>query len=244
MRTLLPISGALLSALLCSLPLLAYIPSAERVAAAVAAANRGAGRLGVLELEVALALPGSEEPAATGELVSHPGGLSRLELRGPDGTVERYLLRGGRLLASRDRQTIDTPRPLLPPLFLLQAKSGDVLMASLLTLGVSAHEVALGYEGERDCYVLGGRTPSGAAVSLPGPALWVDQESLEPVRFDRGDGLRFVLGSPTSFGSIRLPSWVEIDDSRGLRARLEILSAQAASSSPEWFRPDWLSATW
>jgi len=242
MRTLLLTSGALLSALLFSLPLLAYIPSAQRVAAAAGEANRDAGRVGVLELEVALHFPGSEQPAATGELLSHPGGFSRLELRGPDGVVERHLLRGGKLLASRDSQPIEIPRPLLPPIFLLQAKSGDVLMASLLTLGVAAHRVALGYEGERDCYVLGGRTSSGAGAPLPGPALWVDQESLEPVRFDRGDGVRFVLGSPTSFGSIRLPSWIEIDDSRGLRTRLEILSAQGTSSSPESFRPDWLGA--
>ena len=242
MRTLLPISGALLAALLFSLPLLAYIPPAERVARAVAEGNRGAGRLGVLELEVALHLDGSQEPVATGKLLSHPGGFSRLELRGSEGVVERHLLRGGKLLASRDGAPLDAPRPFLPPLFLLQAKSGDVLMASLRTLGVSAHQVALGYEGDRDCYVLGGRTPDGDAAPLPGPALWVDQESLEPVRFDSGDGVRFVLGSPASFGSIRLPSWIEVVDSGGRRARLAILSARAASSSPESFRPDWLSA--
>ena len=103
-------------------------------------------------------------------------------------------------------------------------------MASLLTLGVAAHQVALGYEGEHDCYVLGGRASSGAAAPFPRPALWVDQESLELVRFDRGDGVRFRLGSPASFGSIRLPSWIEISDSRGLPARLEILSAQGVSS--------------
>ncbi len=242
MRALLPISGALLSALFFSLPLFAYVPAAERVARAVAEANRGAGRLGVLELEVALYLEGFQEAAETGKLLSHPGGFSRLELRGPDGVVERHLLRGRKLLASRDGAPLDAPRPLLPPLFLLQAKSGDVLMASLRTLGVAAREIALGYEGDRDCYVLGGRTSAVAGATLPSPALWVDQESLEPARFDRGDGVRFVLGSPTSFGSIRLPSRIEIVDSSGPRARLEILSARVASSSPESFRAEWLSA--
>jgi hypothetical protein len=133
--------------------------------------------------------------------------------------------------------------PFLPPFFLLQAKSGDVLMASLVALGVSAHEVALGYEGEHDCYVLGGRVPSsGAAVLSQRPALWVDQESLEPVRIDRGDGVRFRLGAPTSFGPVRLPSWIEISDPRGFLARLEVLGAQEVSTSSESFRPGWLSA--
>jgi hypothetical protein len=242
MRTLLPTAAALLWALLFSLPLRAYIPPAERIAEAVAAANRSAGRLRVLEVKVALHLGGSEQPVATGELLSDPGGFSRLELRSPEGVVERHLLRGGALLATRDRRAVNDPRPFLPPFFLLQAKSGDVLMASLLALGVAAHQVALGYEGENDCYVLGGRASSGAAALFPEPALWVDHESLEPVRFDRRDGVRFRLGSPSSFGSIRLPSWIEISDSRGPPARLEILSAQGVSTSPESFRPGWLSA--
>jgi hypothetical protein len=116
-------------------------------------------------------------------------------------------------------------------------------MASLLTLGVFAHEVALGYEDEHDCYVLGGREPSSGAMEWSRrPALWVDQESLEPVRIDRGDGVRFRLGSPVGFGSIRLPSWIEISDSGGFVARLEILNAQEIPTSPESFRPGWLSA--
>jgi hypothetical protein len=243
MRTLLSISAALLWALLSSLPARAFIPPPERIATAVAAANRSAGRFRVLEVKVALYLGGSEQPVATGELLSDPGGLSRLEIRSPEGIVERHLLRGGELLASRDRLPLDAPRPFLPPFFLLQAKTGGVLMASLRTLGVSAHEVALGYQGEHDCYVLGGRAPmSGVALSYPQPALWVDQESLEPVRFDRGDGVRFRLGSFVAFGSVRLPSWIEVGDSRGFLARLEVLSAQQVSPSPGSFRRGWLSA--
>jgi len=243
MRILLSISAALLWALLLSLPARAYIPSPERIAAAVAAANRSAGRTGVLEVKVALYLGGAEQPVATCELLSDPGGLSRLELRGPEGIAERHLLRGGKLLASRDRLALDAPRPFLPPFFLLQAKSGGVLTTSLRTLGVSVHEVALGYQGERDCYVLGGRAPASAvAVPYPQPALWVDQESLDPVRFDRGDGVRFLLGSFAEFGSVRLPSWIEIGDSSGFQARLKILSAQEVSTGAESFRRGWLTA--
>jgi len=238
MRTLLSISAALLWALLFSLSARAYIPPPERIAAAVAEANRSAGRSRVLQVEVALYLGDSEQPVATGELLS-----ARLEIRGPEGVVERHLLRGGEHLASRDRLALDAPRPFLPPLFLLQAKTGGVLTALLRTLGVSVQEIALGYEGEHDCYVLGGRAPaSEIAEPHPQPALWVDQESLEPVRFDRGDGVRFRLGSFAAFGSVHLPSWIEIGDSRGFRARLEILNAQEASTSPASFRRGWLSA--
>ena len=241
MRTRLSISPALLWVLLLSLPVQAYIPPPERIAAGAAAANRSAGRSGVLEVEVALYLGASEQPTATGKLLSDPGGLSRLELRGTEGVVERHLLRGGELFASRDRLALDSPRPFLPPFFLLQAKTGGALMASLRTLGVSTYEVALGYQGDRDCYVLGGRAPVSSGP-YPQPALWVDQESLEPVRFDRGDGVRFRLGSFVDFGSLRLPSWIEIGDSRGVLARLEILNAQAVTVPAESFRRGWLSA--
>ena len=155
--------------------------------------------------------------------------------------MERHLLRGEERLASRDGLPLDAPRPFLPPFFLLQAGTGDALRASLRTLGVSVHQVALGYQGDHDCYVLGGREPASAAPH-PKPALWVDQESLEPVRFDRGDGVRFRLGSFAAFGSIRLPSWIEIGDARGFLVRLEVLSAQEVSASAETFRRTWLGA--
>jgi hypothetical protein len=230
-------------AVLISLPARAYFPSPPRIAAAVAEANREAGRPRVLEVGVALYRGSSEEPVATGELLSAPGGLSRLELRSPRGDMERHLLRGKKLLASRDRSALDAPRPFLPPFFLLQAASGKALTASLLTLGVSAHEVALGYEGEHDCYVLGGRASSSrAAVLSLRPALWVDQESLEPVRFDRGDGVRFRLGPSADFGSVRLPSWIEASDLHGFVGRLEVLGAREVSAAPESFHPGWLSA--
>ena len=243
MPTLLPVFAALLWAVLIALPVQSYVPSQAKIAAAVAEANRKAGRFRVLEVAVSLHLGASEEPVATGELLSDPSGLSRLELRGPLGDVERHLLRGRELLASRDRRSIDAPRPLLPPFFLLQAESGGALTASLLNLGVSAHEVALGYQGEHDCYVLGGRAASSRAAALSlRPALWVDQESLELVRFDRGDGVRFRLGPSASFGSVRLPSWIEASDLHGFVARLEVQSAQEVPTSSEPFHPSWLSA--
>jgi hypothetical protein len=238
------IFAVLLWALLVWLPARAYFPSPPRVAAAVAEANREAGRPRVLEVGVALYRGSTQEPVATGELLSAPAGLSRLELRSPRGDMERHLLRGKKILASRDRRALAAPRPFLPPFFLLQAASGKALTASLLTLGVSAHEVALGYEGEHDCYVLGGRASSSsraAALSVR-PALWVDQESLELVRFDRGDGVRFRLGPSADFGSVRLPSWIEASDLHGFVGRLEVLGAREVSAPPESFHPGWLGA--
>ena len=243
MKASLSISTALLFALLSALPGRAHVPVPERIAAAVAKANRSAGRSQLLELEVALYLGTSEQPSATGELLSDPGGLARLELRAPGGAVERHLLRGGKLLVGRDGRPVDAPRPFLIPFFLLQAGSGDALRASLLTLGVSVQQVDLGYQDESDCYVVGGRVPSsGPVAQSPRPALWVDQESLEVVRVDRGDGVRYRLGSFASFGELRLPSWIEIRDSRGFLARLEITNAEAATRPPEAFRPAWLGA--
>jgi len=240
---ILSVSTALLWALLVALPGRAYVPLPERIGAAVAEANRSAGRVTVLQLDVALYMGTSEQPAATGKIRSSPGGHSRLELRSPGGVVERYLLRGRQLLASRDGRPVDAPRPFLFPFFLLQAGSNDVLRSSLLTLGVLVHQVDLDYQGESDCYVLGGRaSSSGAPAPPPRPALWVDQENLEVVRFDRGDGVRFRLGSFASFGSLRLPSWIEMQDSRGFLARLEILDAEEAPSSSESFHPAWLTA--
>lgn len=225
-----------------ALPARAYIPPQERIADAVAKVNRAANRHRVLRIEVALRLGDAPAPVATGELLSDPGGLARLELRSEEGVVERHLLRGGQLFATRDGVRIEAPRPFLPPLFLLQAASGDVLTAGLLALNVSAHQISLGYEGERDCYVLGERRPLSEPTSAPPlPALWVDQESLEAVRFDRADGARFRLGPTAEFGPVRLPAWIEISAPGVPPARLEIRGAEPVSAPVDAFRSDWLS---
>jgi hypothetical protein len=234
--------AALLWAQPLALPARAYVPPQERIADAVAQVNRAANRHRALQIQVALRLGDSPRPVAVGELLSDPGGLSRLELRSEEGVVERHLLRGGRLSATRDGEPIAAPRPFLPPFFLLQAASGDVLTASLLALKVSAHQISLGYDGVNDCYVLGERATVSEPAAMPSrPALWVDQESLEVVRFDRGDGVRFRLGPSSDFGAVRLPAWIEISAPGAAPARLEIGGGQPVSPPTDAFRSDWLS---
>jgi len=60
-------------------PARSAIPSAEKIADAVAETNRLSGRSAPLLLEVTLRI-GDGEPVATGVLASHPTGLARLEL--------------------------------------------------------------------------------------------------------------------------------------------------------------------
>ena len=108
----------------------AAVPSAEKIADAVAETNRLSGRSVPILLEVTLRI-GDGEPVATGVLASHPTGLARLELRSRHGFVERHLLQGNAYTASRDGQLLDPPHPFLPPTFFLQAESGAAFRAAL-----------------------------------------------------------------------------------------------------------------
>jgi hypothetical protein len=96
----------------------AAVPSAEKIADAVAETNRLSGRSDPVLFEVTLRI-GDGEPVATGVLASHPTGLARLELRSRRGFVERHLLQGDAYTASRDGQLLDPPHPFLPPTFFL-----------------------------------------------------------------------------------------------------------------------------
>lgn len=233
----------------------AAIPEPDRVAEALAAANRASGRAEPLWFEVALRI-GDGDPVASGELASHPTGLARLELRTPTGLVERHLLQGNAYSASRDGRMLENPRPFLPPVFLLQATSGAALRAALQSFGVPASRGALGRVADHDCYVLGGRRLPGpepelrafpvdpvAAESVPGPpALWVDLESLDVVRIDAEGGVRFLLGPVAAFDDIRAPRWIAIEAPGQPRARLDILRVAPASAPAAAFGTDWLTA--
>jgi len=158
------LAGVLLAALL-ALPAVAYVPSADRIADAVARANAAAGRDEPILFEVQLRI-GDGPPAASGVLVSHPTGLARLELRARSGFVERHLLQGDAYTASRDGQILSRPRPFLPPVFLLQSSSGAALQAALGSFGVAPVPPVLGRVGTHDCYVFGGR-PLPQLAALP-----------------------------------------------------------------------------
>ena len=234
--------GITIALAMLALPALAAIPEAAKIAKAVAESNEISGRGGALLLDVQLRIEGREgPPAAQGVIATHPTGLARMELRSGQGFVERHLLQSDTYQASRDGELLDEPHPFLPPVFLLQASSGEALTAALRSYGVSERDVVLGRMGDRDCYVFGGRvmgSPEGEETLLP--SLWVDMESLEPLRIVRDDGVEYRLGPPTLFDRIRVPTWVEIVDPDGLTARLEVTRAAAATAPAASFQRDWL----
>ncbi len=141
----------------------AFVPAPERLADAVADTNRAAGRGEAIKLELSMGV-GDRADVGTGELVSHPTGLARLELRGSGGLVERHLLRGTERLATRNGERLDDARFFLPPVFLLQAGSGAALRAALDSFGIGVDLVGLAPCGDIDCYVLG---DPGRAVPRP-----------------------------------------------------------------------------
>lgn len=235
----------LVASLLLLAPLLAAgaraaIPNAEKIAAAVARTNAEAGRSGPLLLGVVLRVSGGG-PSAEGELATHPTGLARLELRSPQGFVERHLLVGEEYSASRDGERLLSPHPFLPPIFLLQATSGAALEAALASFGVARGQLVLGLLGDHDCYVFGGRRLAEAAdPERLLPSLWVDEVSYQPVRIVRADGTEYRLGPIQAIDGIQLPAWIEIDTG-SLKARLEIKSAARATAPAAAFGSDWLS---
>jgi len=223
-------------------PAPAAIPNAQKIAEAVADTNRDSGRAAPLLFDVQLRIGGSE-PLASGVLATHPTGLARLELQSRKGFVERHLLQGNEYRASRDGEPLGSPRPFLPPVFLLQATSGAALRAALSSFGVSAGEVVLGLADDHDCYVFGGRlqsNPDGDERRLP--SLWVDMESYDVVRIDRQDGVRYRFGPAGSYDGIRVPSWISVEAPGQTPARLEILRAAPANAPAAAFGNEWLNA--
>lgn len=218
----------------------AATPSADKLAGAVAEANRKAGRAKPLLLDVSLRF-GDEGATASGTLATHPTGLARLELRGSDG-IERHLLQGNRYAASRNGDRLDDPRPLLPPLFLLQEDTGTALRAALASFGVAASEAGLGLDDDRDCYVIGGRRPAGAGGPAQSvPLFWVEIGSFQVVAIDRADGVRYQFGPAGKFDGIVMPRWVEILVPGAPPARLEIQRVAKASAPAAAFGEEWLS---
>jgi hypothetical protein len=233
---------ALLAGALTASPAGAGIPSAQRIADEVASGNRAAGRAEPLWLDVTLRI-GEGEPVAQGVLATHPTGLARLELRSARGFVERHLVQGSEYGASRDGRLLEQPRPFLPPVYLLQTVSGAALQAALGSFGVAADAAALGLGDDHDCYVLGGRAPRGAGDEAASrPSLWVDLDTFEVVRIDRGDGVSFRFGPSERFGAVRLPRWISIEVPGQPPARLEIVKVAPANAPAAGFTTEWLLA--
>ena len=210
---------------------LAYVPPAERIARTVADANRLHGRAQPLALTVVVRGEG-DVPLASGTLLADPRGVARLELTHSAGFVERQLRRGRSLEASRDRARLPDPHPLLPPLWLLQASPGATLQMRIAELGGDPDAVALGFDGDHDCFVLGGRTAEAS--------YWVDQETLAPVRIDLPGGVSYRLGPPLARGAIELPAWITLEAPGRPPVTLAIEGARVEAAPPDAFAPDWL----
>jgi hypothetical protein len=226
-----PALGALL-ALFGAAAALAYVPPADRIARTVADANRVHGRARPLALEVVVRGEG-EAPLAKGTLLSDPAGSARLELAHSAGFLERQLRRGGQLEASRERERLDDPHPLVPPFWVLQAGDGAALQTRIAELGGDPDAVALGFEGDHDCYVLGGRTREAS--------FWVDQESLEPVRIDLPGGVRYRLGPMRSQAGVQLPAWITLEAPGRPAVTLAIEGVRTGTLPPDAFAADWLA---
>ncbi len=210
----------------------AYVPPVERIARMVADASRLHGRAQPLALKVVVRGEG-DAVLASGTLQSDPRGVARLELAHNGGFVERQLRRGKSLEASRDRAPLPDAHPLLPPLWLLQASPGATLQARIAELGGDPDAVALGFDGDHDCFVLGGRTAEAS--------YWVDQESFAPVRIDLPGGVRYRLGPPRTQGGIELPAWITLEAPGRPAVTLAIEGARADAPAPDAFAPDWLT---
>jgi hypothetical protein len=246
------------AALLAAAPAAAYIPPADRVEAAVAANNQKESRNQALRIELSLRI-GDGPKVAEGELVTHPNGLARLELRGAGGLVERHVLQGSEHIASRNGRLLDDPRDFLPPLFLLQADSGVTLRAALGTFGVRSDLIGLAPCGASDCFVVGDPSrvpppPGSAAPAAASPAkrergdagaepvarLWIDTVSYEVLRIDSARGVQVRLGPTADFEQVRFPSWIAIQEPGRSAARLDVLRVTPVNAPASAFGNAWL----
>lgn len=246
-----------------------FVPEADRVTAAVARENKASGRSQALRFDLEMRIGSSDVVAARGELVIHPTGLARLELKGAGGLVERHVLHGSEHEASRNGIMLEQFRAFLPPLFLLQADSSVTLHAALAAFGVRSEAIGLAPCGEKNCYVLGdpGRvvapprfdpeTPAEESnasdplveePSLPGTHLgafstiWVDIESFEVMRIESQEGVKTTLGPIFESSSIRAPSWILIEEPGQTHVRFDVTRVTAVNAPAVAFGSSWLLA--
>lgn len=244
--------AAALAALCCAIaaPAFAAIPLPETIARAAADASLAQGRTRAFAFAVKArpSLSEASSPAsgarsegspersssgviAEGELLADPAGQVRLSLRHQDGFVERQLRRSGGLLAARDGERIEGPHPLAPPFWVLQASTGGALLARLGELGGDPARVELGYDGEHDCYVLGGRQG--------GASIWVDKDTQQVVRIDLGDGTKYRFLAWSMRDGAQLPGRIELE-TPVLSFVLELTSAAPATPAADAFSESWL----
>lgn len=196
-----------------------YVPSSERIGQAVSDRNRKDGRVNALLLNMALQLGENKEIVARGVLEAELNGRVKFELEGARGVKESHIRINDSVESYRQGQKLKNPRPFLAPFSLLQADSSSSLQTKLQSLGGSPDVVELGYSGDHDCYVLGGRD---------GPvSLWIDLDSFEVVRIQLADGVVYHFGPTAQFQDVVFSSWIDILGPDGFRARLLVEGAEA-----------------
>ncbi len=244
----------LLTLLIAGTAVEAFVPQAERIAGAIAEANAGAGRAQALRIELEMRI-GEGPVVARGAIVTHPMGMARLELRGSGDLVEKHILHGALHRAGRNGERLppERTRAFLPPLFLLQIDSAVSLGVALQAFGIHHEWVGLAPCDESDCYVLGDpdRVPppplapperqlDPASGGLP-PTLWVDSESFDVRRMRLAGDVRVRFGPYVEFGSVRMPSWLQISDERGI-VRFDVVAVSPVNAPASAFKMDWLVA--
>lgn len=253
--------------LIAALPALAFVPRADRIANATAKTNERDARAQALQLDLTLRVA-DREPIGTGQLVTHPTGLARLELRDASQRVERHLLLGTEHTASRNGEELASPRAFLPPLFLLQVDSPTTLRQALSDYGLDLEAAAIAPCGTGLCYVLGDPSrvapasdpvaPAGSefedpvaeiqlevappppARGRPAPSLWVDARSFEIVRIESVDGVVIELGPLVQFGPVRFPGFITIQEPERDLVRFDIVGVTPVNAPAAVFQRTWL----
>jgi hypothetical protein len=246
-----------------------FVPEADRVTRAVAGVNKSSGRAQALRFDLDMRIADGEV-IARGELVTHPTGLARLELRASDGLVERHVLQGNLHEASRNGIRLEQYRAFLPPLYLLQAASRVTLAAALEGFGVRGDLIGLAPCGESNCYVIGdpgrvvpataaGVEPASAQGTQPSPApetsalhvgpvlgafatIWVDIESFDLLRIESRAGVRTTLGPVITSDGVRAPSWILIEEPEQSSVRFEVTKVTPVNAPAVAFGESWLLA--
>ena len=205
---------------LVGLALLAYVLPAERVLEQLAAQRAKAP---ALRVEARLEGIGESWPQhVVLELHPHFG----CRVTGEHG--ERWLLRDGRVQAG---SALPAP-PWVPDLDVLVVPDKAGIARLLRELGIDASTNELARCGERDCFVLGGRS---AAAQL-----WLDKDSFEIVELRLADHRRVEFAAPRAWSGARFPGEIRIHDEWGKIATLSVEAAgptrdlRAEDFSPRW----------
>jgi hypothetical protein len=201
--------------------LLAYVLPADRVLEQVALHR---AKLHAVRVEARLEGIGESWPERV-TLELHP----RLGCRVSGAAGERWLLRDGRVLAGT---RLPAP-PWVPELDVLVVPDAGDLARLLGSLGIDPAANELGRCGERDCFVLGGRT---------GPAqLWLDKDSFDVVELRLADARRVEFAAPRAWSGTRFASEIRIHDEWGKIATLSVEAAgPAADLRAEDFSQRWV----